>query len=428
MKSPLRAQSRKVVPVRLARREASDHLRDRLAKLSEFLIEHEELWREAPWDREPAWGRRHPTLLAWVEQQTTADRTELEALSLAPWGAEAPEELRAWQETGEQLTRLPRLQRVASLPSTEPSRSESASHRIPLRKWQQVQELASVVLALRSPSGRYVDCCAGKGHLGRTLGRFTGRPLVLVDQDPSLCRKAAQLASRQGVAATVCCADVLTGAFSRVLQPDDLAVALHACGDLHLALAEQVISDRLHSAVLAPCCFYRTRRLPFAGLSRDGRCSGLRLDRAALSFATCGTAVAPAGTRARLARKQAWHFAFSAWYRRTSGGAWPHPQREISRRTLAGDFTAFCVAMAKRGSVPPPEAAELSRLEADGWRFLSRAFELERVRHPFRRALEIWLLVDRALWLEEAGVDVEIGTFCSPALTPRNVAWVLTAR
>ena len=46
---------------------------------------------------------------------------------------------------------------------------------------------------------------------------------------------------------------------------------------------------------------------------------------------------------------------------------------------------------------------------------------MELVRHLFRRPLEIWLLLDRALFLEEQGYRVEVGTFCPKPTTPRNL-------
>jgi hypothetical protein len=33
----------------------------------------------------------------------------------------------------------------------------------------------------------------------------------------------------------------------------------------------------------------------------------------------------------------------------------------------------------------------------------------------------MWLVLDRALYLTEQGYNVEVGSFCEPALTPRNL-------
>ena len=46
---------------------------------------------------------------------------------------------------------------------------------------------------------------------------------------------------------------------------------------------------------------------------------------------------------------------------------------------------------------------------------------VELVRHVFRRAIEVWLVLDRALYLQQQGYDVSVNTFCEKQLTPRNI-------
>ena len=46
---------------------------------------------------------------------------------------------------------------------------------------------------------------------------------------------------------------------------------------------------------------------------------------------------------------------------------------------------------------------------------------LELIRQLFRRPLEIWLVLDRVLFLEESNYKVNYGTFCSKSMTPRNI-------
>jgi len=38
----------------------------------------------------------------------------------------------------------------------------------------------------------------------------------------------------------------------------------------------------------------------------------------------------------------------------------------------------------------------------------------------FRRTVELWFVLDRALWLEELGMEVEVRRFCRRARTPRS--------
>jgi hypothetical protein len=46
---------------------------------------------------------------------------------------------------------------------------------------------------------------------------------------------------------------------------------------------------------------------------------------------------------------------------------------------------------------------------------------VELVRHVFRRAIEVWLVLDRALYLQQQGYQVSVKTFCKKQLTPRNI-------
>ncbi|KPY93142.1 Uncharacterized protein ALO94_01003 [Pseudomonas syringae pv. spinaceae] len=43
------------------------------------------------------------------------------------------------------------------------------------------------------------------------------------------------------------------------------------------------------------------------------------------------------------------------------------------------------------------------------------------MRNLFRRALEVWLVLDRAMYVQEQGYRVSVGTFCESQLTPRNL-------
>jgi len=47
------------------------------------------------------------------------------------------------------------------------------------------------------------------------------------------------------------------------------------------------------------------------------------------------------------------------------------------------------------------------------------------LRGLFRRPLELWLVLDQALFLQEQGYSVKLATFCPASLTPRNL--LLTA-
>src|SRR3546814_15111250 len=74
-------------------------------------------------------------------------------------------------------------------------------------------------------------------------------------------------------------------------------------------------------------------------------------------------------------------------------------------------------------SFPPRRSSDLdgSVLEAAGHQRLAEVRNLELVRGLFRRPLELWLVLDRALFLSQKNYNVRLGTFCKTPLTPRNL-------
>jgi hypothetical protein len=96
------------------------------------------------------------------------------------------------------------------------------------------------------------------------------------------------------------------------------------------------------------------------------------------------------------------------------------PTPSLPARWLDKPFADYCRELANLKGLSTGEQ-DWSTLEAHGWRRLAEVRNLELVRGLFRRPLEVWLVLDRALFLGENGYKVDVGTFCDPALTPRNL-------
>lgn len=96
------------------------------------------------------------------------------------------------------------------------------------------------------------------------------------------------------------------------------------------------------------------------------------------------------------------------------------PTPSLPTAWLSVPFADYCRALANLKGLSTGEQ-DWAALEAYGWARLAEVRNLELVRGLFRRPLEIWLVLDRALFLTEQGYRVELGSFCDAALTPRNL-------
>src|SRR5690606_15913923 len=130
-----------------------------------------------------------------------------------------------------------------------------------------------------------------------------------------------------------------------------------------------------------------------------------------------------AGQRVRRLRDQsmAWRLAFDLWQRQARGvdNYLPTPSRPES--ALKHGIAYFCRELAAHHQLQLPEPADWQQLEQQGWQRLAQVRNLELLPGLFRRPLEIWLLLDRALYLQECGYQVRLGQFCESTLTPRNL-------
>jgi hypothetical protein len=97
------------------------------------------------------------------------------------------------------------------------------------------------------------------------------------------------------------------------------------------------------------------------------------------------------------------------------------PTPSLPSAWLEKPFADYCRDLAVLKELSTIGAPDWPALEAAGCQRLAEVRNLELLRGLFRRPLELWLNLDRALFLVEQGYVVRLGSFCETALTPRNL-------
>lgn len=93
----------------------------------------------------------------------------------------------------------------------------------------------------------------------------------------------------------------------------------------------------------------------------------------------------------------------------------------VSKGTVNNDFATLAHHMAAQKSLTLSEDIDFNHYQQQGKQPVYNMARMELVRHLFRRPLEIWLILDRALYLQEQGYEVQLAEFCDYQLTPRNL-------
>lgn len=387
--------------------------RQRLLQLDQLLCATAPLWRPQPFKlHRPEWCDEYPEL---TEALLALDDQQLQHLNNDPLA------LTDW--IGRYLPQISPLKPLCRLPERQPAEYCPPENRffdgIPGRKRTQIEAFARGIGPVRSP---LLEWCGGKGHLGRLLGRSWQQPVTTLEWNADLCHMGEQQARRFGIAQYFRVIDLLQPG----LQLDGAgqhAIALHACGELHRTLEQVAIHQNLAALDIVPCCYafgveqqYQPRT---EGLS-------LQLSRDDLRLAVTETVTA--GQREVLIRdrEMAWKLGFVELRNRVLGSNSYQSMKPVNKAWLQLSFSGFCHKLAEREQLQLPTETVWVAFEASGWQRYNEVMRLSLLRNSFRRAIELWLVLDLVADLEAHDYRVELGTFCDRSVTPRNI--MLSAR
>ncbi|WP_194788278.1 methyltransferase [Pseudomonas sp. UFMG81] len=389
-----------------------DQLLERFQALDQFIVQHQHLWRPRPFtELHLGWESAHPELATWLRERT---------LEEAEAAQQHPEQLPAPAPFPQLASQALALSATGELPDAG---LHPASHRldvnVPGRKWQQIEAFTRR-LAFSQPARHWLDWCSGKGHLGRRLLQ-PGQQLTCLEHDTELVDAGQALSDHHHLPARHLHQDVLAADSVLHLDNGKSVVALHACGDLHVRLLQLASQQGCRQLAVAPCCYNRIQGEAYQPLSTAAQASPLRLSQADLGLPLNEAVTASARVRRQRDASMARRLGFDLLQREQRGvdDYLSTPSLPIS--WLEKSFEQYCRDLAELRQLQLHGEPDWALLEAQGWQRLAEVRNLELVRNLFRRPLELWLVLDRALYLQAQGYAVRVGTFCDYPLTPRNL-------
>lgn len=321
------------------------------------------------------------------------------------------------------------LATLCYLPQASTTRSEYPfwiSNGIKGRKFAQLQDF---VCALGQESQLPVlEWCAGKGHLGRMLA-FNRAPSVhSIELQQHLCEQGQQSAQLQGLAMHFSQADVLKDDVTGYFQQSQHAVALHACGALHQTFMSNAASAQTQKISLSPCCYHLFTPNDYQAMSDAGKRSQLQLTHRDLKLALQETVTAPSRVDKVRKTEVQWRLGFDALRKSLTSEQNYVSVPSVNKAIFSDSFKAFCAWAAEKKALDIPQGIDYEYFLRRGKMRKKVTERIELVRHVFRRAIEVWLVLDRALYLQQQGYQVSVQTFCEKQLTPRNILIQATAK
>lgn len=384
-------------------------------QLEHILQQNESLWRFEPFHQsiqsQQTWSDDYPELCQW-----------LSALSI--------EQVRRYKSSPSELTnditsvfpQMEELQRLISLSMTtqDPvSLERGLNTGIPGRKLEQIVSMGSFVLAHHKGT-EWLEWCSGKGYLGRILASRSTQPVTSFEWQAALCEIGQREAIDKSLPMTFIQGDALAEKARDIVTSNQHVVALHACGDLHVRLIQHASAAGSQAISISPCCYHLIENEKYQPLSDQGLRSTLKLTKAELRIPLQETVTGGKRVSRHREQEMRYRLGFDLVLKKVLGMDSYVAIPSVKKSMLSEGFEHFCYWAAKEKNIVLP-VVDFILWEGEGEK---RFWQMERqslLQQLFRRALELWLVYDRALFLQQNGYHVSVTEFCEREVTPRNI-------
>lgn len=384
-------------------------------KLEQILLDHEKLWRFEPFhqsfDSELPWVNEYPKLSSWISK-LSIEQVRYYKSSPSCFFTDVVDAFPAAKQ----------IQNLVLLPSIECQNlplSRDLESGIPGRKLEQILSMGS--FALNHHKGiQWLEWCSGKGYLGRFLAANSKQSVTSFEWQSSLCEKGQQEADDQLLPMTFVQGDALSENAKQVVKQDMHAVALHACGDLHVRLIQHASEMESKAISVSPCCYHLIESDRYQALSELGLQSTLNLTKTELRIPLQETVTGGKRVSKHREDEMSFRLGFDLLLKQYLGIQHYIAIPSIKKSMLSLGFENFCYWAAKQKNI------ELPVLDFAYWEALGkqRFWHMERLslaQQLFRRTIEMWLVYDRAMYLQEKEYQVMVAEFCERSVTPRNI-------
>jgi len=398
------------------------NLQERLQALTGLLRPWSELWSRSILQNWPESGAAYPE--SWLLYAESLDEAGERMLDAGELPGEPPRSLHSLVLALRELTALPWHEGVQPLTIAD-------AQGLNAKKVHEIERVLAL-LGPRTKTIRHaVDIGGGMGHLARLCVRTFDWTFHSIDRDAALQEKGRDWLRRAwALPREKLCfihSSVEDGPQSEI-DPlfsghDRVSMGLHTCGPL--ALTQIRKSQKAGLLLNFGCCYDQMDAARDYPVSRFGKAHALPITRRALFLATRGRHHKTEAEFALMKRVNQHRFALDLLLRRKFPALGFVRAGDAPKTLYAGSFAGYARDRLERLRLDAGMTeAGLDSFESSARPETRRMFLCHLLRDRFARALEIVILLDRALLLEELGFQVELLQVFEPRLSPRNIALI----
>jgi hypothetical protein len=302
------------------------------------------------------------------------------------------------------------------------------------KKQHEIKRLAPLVKDFyqTKSANQIIDIGGGLGLLAQTLSNYCDLPVISVDMDPDLQNtgRGRNLKNKKMNAPFVdyrlIKVDSENAEFLNLLGPRSLTVGLHTCGELACSQIRSSIKKNSLGLINFGCCYHKlSEDSKSQNLSQFSQENGpLWMNKFALTLSCRAHRKMPEDTfdyKLKVKRmRYTMHFLLTDEY----GQKEMQTLGNSPTKLYEGSFSTYALEQLKRLNIQPKHTPE----ELDQYFEAPERQELIQdmlyagiIRDSFGRLLELYLLLDRVIFLEEKGYKAQLVSCFDEVISPRNL-------
>ncbi|MBA2404176.1 MAG: methyltransferase, partial [Bdellovibrionales bacterium] len=366
---------------------------------------------------------------AWVDElaqfKNREDVIELEKKEVFPF-IKSPS-LIAFYRRIEELVSLPRIPEMPSFPENK----SLFLHMIP-KKQHEIKKLAPYVNAFYQEHkiNKVVDIGGGIGHLAQSLANHYQLATTSLDMDPVMQQTGKDRQLNNQVEYIQVKVDASDAKFKQVLSSGCMTLGLHTCGQLanHQIMAS--CQEKIKGIISFGCCYEKLQHAEAAqNISQAAKdlSSPIHFNYFALTLATRAHRKMHEKDYELKLKVKFYRYAIHILLHDEYDKKELIPLGNSNPKLYDDSFGNYVEEQFRRINLPlkhTKDQLDAYYASSDRQELIWKMLTAGLIRNAFGRVMELYILLDRVLYLEEHGYKVQLLEFFDEPVSPRNIGIV----
>jgi len=400
-------------------------IKSRFSAIRDFLKSHQGFWYEEILNDYPHTLKNYPE--EWLEALSGLSFEQLWKIDAKVDFSPLDGNLLSFVETIKEFTDLPKAN------VEENNFPQGALLGMSQKKIHEVSRLAPYIGELqgRNSFKKGLDIGGGKGHLARTLAHHFSLPTICIDSDLELIKAGQKLLKKipspggakefsfinESFGTHIYNKEIQAEENEKHFGPETLAIGLHTCGPLSLRLME-----RAKSLINIGCCYLKLNPLTEVNISLEGKKDPLLFSKYSLALASRGHGGISFEDFMNKWKVKSFRYSLHLLLYEKMGIKKFITVEGYPLKKYGEDFSEYVFTKLEELGIDHKfDATYLNNFHRDLSPLVKKMFLANIIRWQFGRLLECYIILDRALYLQENMFRVEITEFFNENISPRNI-------